>query len=122
MIAHWPFVVVAVGLALIGAGFFDRVFTREAAYEFDAKGNKIAKRRFWYAMRESLPLHPICAGFLLGCFMPSPEPGVTTRAMIVCYFTGAGVAGLVLWIYIRAKRKEISIPGDGSIPPPGASV
>lgn len=122
VIAHWPFVVVAVGLALIGAGFFDRVFTREAAYIFDAKGNKKAKRPFWYGMRESLPLHPIAAGFLIGCFMASPEPGVTTRTMIICYFTGAGVAGLVLWIWIRSRKKEISMPGEGSVPPSGSAL
>jgi len=121
-ITHWPFVTVAAALATLGM-VFDRVFTREAAYVFGACGEKIAKRRFWYMLRETMPLHPIAMGFSFGCVMAasnaSPGPAATTRPMIVLYFTGAGVAALVLWVYARAKLKSMSLPGDSLRPSGG---
>jgi len=124
-ITYWPFLVVTTLLAVVGL-FFDRQFTRGRAYVFDAKGNKIAKRFFWYAMRESLPLHPIGVGFVIGVTMAfldaSPGPIATTRPLIVLYFTGAGVAALVLWVYAKARLKGIPLPGDDSLRPPGSGV
>ena len=119
-ITYWPFVTVASALAALGL-VFDRVFTREAAYVFGAHGEKLSKRRFWYMMRETMPLHPIAIGFLIGCAMAmgnaSPGSIAPTKPMIILYFTGAGVAALVLWVYAKAKLKGASLPGESLRPP-----
>ncbi len=112
--AHWPFVVVAALLTVVGR-VADRVFTRERAYETPKKDS-------WFWLRETLPLHPVGAGALIGAVMGyfgvSPEPAVTSPGMIALYYTGAGVAGLVGWVYARANAKSIPLPGESQPPPP----
>ena len=108
VIAHWPFAVVAAMLTIIGR-VADRVFTRDRAY-------RTPKKDFWFWARETLPLHPVVAGALLGLVMPDPEGGTWGRGLIVLYFTGAGVAGLVGWVYARAHSKTLSLPGESNPP------
>ena len=109
VLAHWPFFIVAAVLAPCGL-VADRVFTRERAYRTPVKD-------FWFWMRETLPIHPVIVGLLIGCAMPDPEGGHWRRGLIILYFGGAGVGGLAGWIYLRAKQKSIPLPG-ASTPPP----
>jgi hypothetical protein len=107
-IAHWPFVVVAAVLAVMGR-VAESVFTRERAY-------RTPKKDFWFWMRETMPAHPIIVGLLLGCVMPDPEGGNWRRGLIIAYFGGAGAAGLAGWIYLRANAKTIPLPGQSGRP------
>lgn len=108
VLSHWPFSSVAVMLAVAGL-VADRVFTWERAHAKPGKD-------FWWWMRETLPLHPVVIGLLLGCVMPDPEGQHWGRGLIVAYFGGAGAAGLGGWVYLRARAKAIPLPG-GSVPP-----
>lgn len=114
VLAHWPFFCTAALLAALGR-IGDRVFTRERAYTF-TDGVKRAKRQPWFWLRETMPAHPILGGLCIGLVMPDPEGLGWSRGLIVLYFAGAGVCGLAGWIYMRAKRKTICLPGE-SLPP-----
>lgn len=115
-IEHWPFCAVAVVLAVLGR-VADRIFTRDRAYTFDRKGRKVGKRLVWFWMRETLPAHPLAVGLLLGSVMPDPEGHNWARPMILLYYSGASVAGLACWLYLRAQGKAFPLPGESEPPP-----
>lgn len=118
LLAHWPFVAVAVIFAVIGQVTSLRVFTKARAY---AKGKA---QWFWWWGRETLPLHPIAAGAGLGWFWRDPE-GVTLSApAAMTYFAFAGGLSMVVWVVARGVAKDrgldISLPGESKPPEGGA--
>jgi hypothetical protein len=126
VLPHWPFVMVTAIFAVIGQVMSKSVFTREQAYKKrSAPWYKFWEtQNFWWWGRETLPLHPIMSGALLGCIWQNPEGfdpawGLPASA---AYFAGAGVASLFAWAVAKAilKKKGINLelPGISSNPPP----
>ena len=113
---RWPFWSVALIFAIVGQFTSKHLFTRERAYLKDRW------QPFWWWGRESLSLHPIAAGALLGQLWPDPEGRHWTTAASCAYFASAGVVSMFLWMIIKgvAKKKgvELTLPGDTSRPPP----
>jgi len=113
---RWPFWAFAVICAIVGQVTSKSVFTRERAYL------KALHQPLWWWGRETLPLHPIIAGTLLGLLWKDPEGKAWGSAASCVYFAFAGAVSTVLWIFIKgiAKRRgvELSLPGE-SVPPPG---
>jgi hypothetical protein len=115
-IDRWPFWTASVVFALVGHFTQQSVFTRPRAY------TKRGWQPFWWWGRESLPLHPVAVGILLGKLWHDPEGRGWSSAASCAYFALAGAVSLVLWVAIKgvAKKKglELTLPGDSSIPPP----
>ncbi len=113
---RWAFWAVAVIFAVIGTVSAQRVFTRERAYMKDRW------QPVWWWGRETLPLHPIFAGVLLGLVWHDPEGKIWPKVASATYFAFAGAISTVLWVIIKgiAKKKgvELTLPGDSSKPPP----
>lgn len=80
---------------------------------------------FWWWGRETLSLHPIATGILLGFVWQNPEMYAEAwpLAASVGYFSGAGVLSLFAWSFIRsyAKKKGIDITLPGGSDRPGES-
>jgi len=122
VLPHWPLVFTLLVFTVIGQFTSHKVFTRARAYQ---KRSKKFLQWFWWWGRESLPLHPIASGALLGLLWHNPE-GVSPSwplAASVSYFAGAGVLSLFAWSllrgYLKKKGIDLSLPGD-STPPPAA--
>ncbi len=81
--AHWPLLVVAFVIAIVGRVVKPIVLPRG---DLSAKG-----WRWWYMM--TLPLHSPAVGFLVGLIpgMPCPATICTTWLMRALYYTAAGV-------------------------------
>lgn len=114
---HWPFWVVTGILALIGNFTAKHLFTRERAY---ASG---PYKAFWWWGRESLSLHGILAGALLGLAWQDPEGQQWGKPiMSVMYFAASGMASLFAWTIIKAYAKkrgiDLVLPGDDNSQPP----
>lgn len=107
---RWPFWAIAVIFAVVGEFTNKRLFTRGRAY---AKGRY---QSFWWWGRESLPLHPICTGYLLGFFAwNDPEGAGWSRIASGAYFAFAGATSLFLWVIIKGIAKQrgvdLELPG-----------
>lgn len=94
---RWPLWAFAVICAIVGQVTSTRVFTRERAYL------KALHQPIWWWGRETLPLHPIVAGILLGLLWRDPEGKLWSRAASSTYFAFAGAVSTVLWIVIKGK-------------------
>ena len=127
ILPHWPFLVVMLAFTIIGRFTSTKLFTRKRAYTV-AKGKWPWENQwFWWWGRETLSLHPIISGTLLGLIWSNPEfsdPSWPISAS-VGYFAGAGVASLFSWNFMKsyAKRQGVvlSLPGEsvrpGEYPP-----
>lgn len=111
---RWPFWSAVLVFTFIGYFTAKRLFTKERAYA------QTSLQWFWYWGRESLILHPIAAGVLLGFFWPDPEGRKWPQAASCMYFAAAGAVSLVAWVVIKgiAKQKgySITLPGDSDRP------
>lgn len=118
---YWPFLAVSGILSMLGQFMSTKVFTKENAYAYlgtDRFGRFL--RWFMYWGRESMPLHPIAAGFVIGKTWPNPAPGITSAQESMWFFAFAGLVSLFVWVVLKGKAKEhgivLELPGD-TIPP-----
>jgi len=112
ILPHWPFVVTTVIFAIIGQVMSKSVFTRERAYK------KQKSQPFWWWGRETLPLHSISSGALIGLMWHNPEGADPAwgLAASVGYFAGAGAASLFAWAIARGFLKKKGIDLDQVLP------
>ena len=104
---HWPFVVVAAALAVVGKVMDERVFTYERA------------RKGWMRwFRKTMPLHPLLTGLLIGLVPGIPvSEFVDSLAGRCLYFVGAGFCSLgFLSFMTRSLAFELPLPGDSEPP------
>jgi len=146
ILPHWPFAVVLCVLWVIGHFMERSVFTKERLLEHHPIGygkprDKKAARKwkdprsfgekfhhwFFYWMRESMELHPILAGAVIGLIWQNPENAEPAWhwAASVGYFAGAGFLSLFGWLILSKvlgrvgiDTSTIKLPGE-SVPPPG---
>lgn len=96
-----PWLAAVGGFSLAGQ-ISKQIFTKEKALK---KGKYQA---FWWRMRQTLPLHPVAAGVILG---------LLDKAHGVAYYAFAGVVSVFLFDLIeRFTGFDIDLPGD-SLPP-----
>lgn len=124
ILPHWPFLVALLVFTVVGKFTGDKVFTRARAYT-TRKGPWYKfwdAQWFWWWGRETLSLHPILTGAILGLIWQNPEMSDPSWPWIagVGYFAGAGVASLFTWSVLRslAKKKGIDLKLPGSSEPP----
>jgi hypothetical protein len=121
VLPHAPFIGITLILLVIGHRMSTRVFTKPRAYRFygpTAAGKW--KWRFFYWGRETLPMHAILAGVIIGLLWRDPEGLGWNRAASVAYFASAGAVSMMLWAVIRgwAKKKGITLQLPGESEPP----
>jgi hypothetical protein len=119
ILPHWPFGMITIIFMVVGQFMSTRVFTKARAYKkrpgpwykfWDAQW-------FWWWGRESLPVHPILAGGLVGLLWQNPEQMDPAWPLIasVAYFAGAGVISLFAWVLLRSEAKkrgiDLQLPG-----------
>lgn len=120
LLPHWPFLTTALVFTVIGQFTSKKLFTRERAYQ---KTENKWHQHFWWWGRETLSLHPILTGSLLGLIWQNPESADPSWALAasVGYFAGAGVASLFAWNILKSVLKSkgitLSLPGDSLRPP-----
>jgi len=128
LLAHWPFVSVMAILTVVGQVSSKSFFTRDRAY-LKQKASAFYKfweaQWFWWWGRETLALHPIVSGALIGLIWQNPEGADPAWKLIasVVYFAAAGFASLFAWSilrsYLKKKGVELELPGGvSSITPP----
>ena len=114
LLEHWPFVAVAMVLWLVGHFMETSVFTKARATA-PGKLNWV-----WWWGRESMELHPLIAGALIGLVWHDPEGAGWSRVGSIAYFAFAGVASLFVWMVLSrtlARRgTSFRLPGE-SLPP-----
>lgn len=127
VLPHWPFLVTTLIFTVIGRFTSTKVFTRTRAYEKQSdKWYKFWENQwFWWWGRETLALHPILTGCVLGLMWRNPEfadPAWPWTAD-VAYFAGAGVASLFAWNLLKsfAKKRGITLTLPGGSERPGES-
>lgn len=125
ILPHWPFLVVTLVFTVIGKFTSGKVFTRARAYQ-KLKGpwyKPWENQRFWWWGRDTLSLHPIVTGALLGLLWVNPEMAEPAWPMPanVSYFAGAGVGSLFAWSILKsyAKKRGIDLQLPGSSDRPG---
>lgn len=116
---RWPFWSAVLIFTVIGQFTTLNLFTRERAY---ATWEKTWQVWFWWWGRETLMLHPLLAGLVLGLLWQDPE-GAGWRAVgSMMYFATAGAVSLFLWAAIKSFAKKrglkLTLPGSSSSPPP----
>lgn len=108
------FWVTAIGMAIFGRFMSKKVFTKSRALRPGAM------RWFWFWAEESLSIHPIIIGILLGVFVVDPFGLGWSRKFSMVYFAGAGTTASVIWTafetWARWKGIRVFTPGD-SFPP-----
>lgn len=130
VLPHWPFVAVTAVFSVVGQVMGKSVFTRERAYR-KSKPSSFYKfwesQSFWWWGRETLSLHQIVSGLLLGLIWQNPEGASPAWPLVAScvYFAGAGVSSLFAFSFVRGylKRKGIDFelpgtPGVPSVPAP----
>jgi len=115
VLPHWPFLSVGVVFAVIGQFMSHKFFTRARAYK---KTDKKFVQSFWWWGRETLSIHPLLVGALVGLMWHNPESASPAwpLAASVAYFAGAGAASLFAWSFLRGYLKKkgvaLDLPGD----------
>lgn len=122
---HSPFFSVMAVLWLVGHFMSRSVFTYERAFSTHHKSK--LSRGFWYWARESMELHPVAAGALIGLVWQNPknlDPELWQWQDDVAYFASAGVASLFGWLLITkllarfgVDTKGLTLPGESRRPP-----
>jgi hypothetical protein len=97
---YWPFVIKVLAFWYLGQFFKRRVWTRDRAEHGGS---------FWKLMRDTLPIHPIASGVMIGLCYPSiPAVGfISSRGGAVLEGVLAGftsVAGYVALEYVAKAR------------------
>jgi hypothetical protein len=116
LLSHWPFFTVMGAFWLVGHFSERSVFTRERA----------AQGAFWRWGRESLELHPLAAGLLVGLAWQDPEGRDWGLAASMGYFVGAGIGSLVFWWALTKivlprfgiDASDLRLPGESNPPGP----
>lgn len=130
VLPHWPFVMVTVILSVVGHVVGRSVFTKERAYkkqQASAFYKFWESQSFWWWGRETLALHSILAGVIIGFFWHNPEGAnpAWSHAADIGYFAGAGAISLFAWSIAKGLLKSrginLTLPGETpSDPPPPA--
>lgn len=125
VLPHWPFLVVTLVFTVIGQFTSRKVFTRKRAYR-DQNGKWFKpweNQWFWWWGRETLALHPILTGAVLGLVWQNPEfaDPAWPWAASVGYFAGSGVGSLFAWNLLKsyAKKKGVTLELPGASQRPG---
>lgn len=101
--SHSPFLA-AVGVFALCGQIAKQIFTKEKAL---ARGKL---QWFWWRMRQTMPIHPVVAGLVVGLF---------DKANGMAYYALAGVVSVFLFDLIgRFTGYKIDLPGD-SLPVEG---
>lgn len=110
--AHWPFILMAGVFWVVGHFMETSVFTKKRAYE---KGKM---QWFWWWGRESMELHPIVTGAVIGLLWSNPEHADPSWpwAASVGYFAGAGVVSLFGWLVVSKLLERFGMKGDFRMP------
>jgi hypothetical protein len=124
---HWPFAAVVVILAVVGQFMKGVVWTRPNFLRWRmTTPNAVLWRVFWWG-RKTMPLHPVCAGAVLGTIPGIPVgTGIDGRPATILYFAFAGVISTWAFAMIKgwAKREydlDLQLPGESSPPPADGS-
>ncbi len=116
---RWPFWAAVLVFTVVGQFTSKNLFTRERAY---AKYAVRWHKHFWWWGRETLMLHPIVSGFLLGSVWRDPEGAGWKLVGSQMYFAVAGAVSLFFWSILKGIAKKrgvaITLPGESSTPPP----
>ncbi len=113
----WPFWSAVLVFTIIGQFTSTKLFTRERAYqEYGAAW----KNHIWWWGRESLMLHPIASGGVLGLFWRDPQGLGWPIIGSMMYFASAGVVSLGAWMTIKsfAKKRGVDLKLPGQSNPP----
>lgn len=119
ILPHWPFAMITVIFMVVGQFTSTRFFTKARAYQKRTGPWYLFWRNqwFWWWGRESLPIHPIFAGGVVGLLWQNPEQTDPAWPLIasVAYFAGAGVTSLFAWVILRSEAKkrgiDLELPG-----------
>lgn len=114
MLPHWPFAAVCSVLWVIGHFMERSVFTKARAHA------ESKMQWLWWWGRESMELHPIIAGALVGLVWQDPEGADWSWTMSMAYFAFAGVCSLFGWKLIAKVLERAGIDPNG-ITMPGES-
>lgn len=113
----WSFWAAVLIFTVIGQFTSTKLFTRERAY---TEWGSAWKNHLWWWGRESLMLHPIAAGCVLGALWRDPQGLGWPLVGSMMYFGVAGVISMGAWAVIRgfAKKRgvELTLPGQSKPP------
>lgn len=119
---RWPFWAAVLIFTLIGQFTSKNLFTRERAY---ASYTVPWHKHFWWWGRETLVIHPLIAGFVLGTIWQDPEGAGWKLIGSQMYFAAAGAVSVPFWAIVKAIAKKrgyaLALPGESSNPPPPPS-
>ena len=110
-LVHWPFLVMVGVFWVIGHFMEKSVFTKWRS-EHQKPG------WLWWWGRESMELHPVLAGVVVGLIWSDPESAGWGWQASAGYFAGAGFLSLFFWKILHLVFKRF---GGGSITLPGES-
>jgi hypothetical protein len=118
---RWPFWSAVLVLAILGQFSSLKLFTRERAY---GKTTPRWVQHLWWWGRETLMLHPIAAGALLGTLWLDPEGKGWPLVGSAMYFATAGVVSMFAFAVLRGflKWKGIPVQLPGTSEPPAPPV
>jgi hypothetical protein len=125
---RWPFWAAVLVFTIVGQFTSKNLFTRERAYATYVlpRGAKTPwEKHFWWWGRETLVIHPLLAGFVLGAVWQDPEGAGWKLIGSQMYFAAAGAVSAPLWAIVKAVAKKrgfaLALPGESSNPPPPAN-
>jgi len=110
---HWPWFTVMTTLWVLGHYVETSVFTKERALRSNA----------YRKLRESMELHPIVSGAIVGLIWQDPLDAEWGWQKSVAYFLSAGVASMfgwkiIVWLFGRVgvDLSGVTLPGESSPP------
>ena len=114
---RWPFWSAVLVFTILGQFTSMKLFTRSRAY---AKTSPAFIQHFWWWGRETLMVHPILAGVVLGRLWMDPEGKGWPIVGSQMYFASAGVVSLFAFAVLRAILKwrgiDVQLPGTSNPP------
>jgi hypothetical protein len=113
---HWPFFTVMISFWLVGHFSEKSVFTKDRS----------SRHWFWRWGRESLELHPLASGVLVGLVWTDPEGKGWGTVDTMGYFVAAGIGSLVFWWALTKivlprfgiDASDLRLPGESEPPGP----
>lgn len=119
LLPHWPALAWMAIAGITGRVMNKTVFTKAQA---TAKRDAPWKAHFWWWGRNTLALHPLVAGLILGVFWRNPEGAETPWPTIASsmYFGAAGMLSTSAYEIVKGllKKKGIDLDGGESVMPP----
>jgi hypothetical protein len=110
----WSFWATILVLTVIGQFTSTKLFTRVRAY---TKGRW---QGLWWWGRETLMLHPLAAGAVIGLSWQDPQGLGWPLMGSLLYFGTAGVLSLGAWAFLKGKLKDrgidVRLPGESTRP------